>query len=119
MESIPLPSQDNKTYLSRVHDLAFSWSLEDVVESLSKPGTASTKAFYINYAQRLTISTPAQIIAAASELGSNTGRYTVCIVESIAPEHIEALGCAWDLDPAFFSICFKLTTRASLDAGCL
>ena len=96
------PSQDNETYLSRVHDLAFSWGLEDVVESLSKPDTTGTKAFYINYAQRLTISTPAQITAAASELGGNTGRYTVCIVENIAPEHIEALGSAWDLEPAFF-----------------
>lgn len=102
MESMSLPSQDNETYLSRVHDLAFSWGLEDVVESLSKPDTASTKAFYINYAQRLTISTPAQITAAASELDGNIGRYTVCIVENIAPEHIEALGSAWDLDPAFF-----------------
>jgi hypothetical protein len=73
-----------------------------MVESLSKLDTASTKAFCINYAQRLTTSTLVQIIAAASELGDNTGRYTVCIVENIAPEHIEALGSAWDLDPAFF-----------------
>ena len=96
-----LSSQD-ETYLSRVRDLAFSWGLEDVAKSLSKPNTASTKAFYINYTQRQAISTLAQIAAAASELGANTGRYTVCIIENIAPEHIKTLGSAWDLDPAFF-----------------
>jgi len=33
MESMSLPSQDNKTYLSRIHDLAFSWG--DQVKKLN------------------------------------------------------------------------------------
>ena len=68
----------------------------------------STKAFYINHHQRRQVSTPAEIttktetIAATNHFHAKNGAYTVFVVENIGPAYIEALGSAWNLDPAFF-----------------
>ena len=103
------PLLDDEEYLSRVEGLAHSQGLH-IAGSLSNADASSTKAFYIDHHQRRQVSmpakgaTPAQIIAAISDLDLRAGSRAcgVFIVENIGPAYIEALGVAWRLDPSFF-----------------
>lgn len=100
MQNMSLRSQGNQGYVSRVRDLASTSGFENAVAALSKPGENSTKAYIMNEDSRLSsstqtpnISTPADIITTVKASQSHR-HYSICIVENISPEHIEALGSA-------------------------
>jgi CorA-like Mg2+ transporter protein len=93
----------NKTYVSKIHDLAPSTNdLQALVNVLSKPDAKTTKVFYSNLDSQPHINTPSDLIASA-RADWESGTRAVCVIENISPEYIEALGSAWNLDPEFFA----------------
>ena len=73
------------------------WAL-DPLEG-SNPG--NTKVFYTDMTSEIAVNGPESVIERA-KIGEDAQKWSVCVIENISPEYIEALGSAWDLDIEFF-----------------
>lgn len=87
-------------YLLRLQSLLITdhpgihWSLET-------KGTGMTRVHYTDMLIDFPIVSPSDLISQSKELANNRS-LSVCIIENISPQYVEALGSAWEIDPMFF-----------------
>lgn len=91
--------QVHETYISRIQSLLaerphIKWSLES-------KGSYLTKVAYTNTLENYRITSPEDLIAQSADL-KESHELSICIIENISPEYVEALGTKWGIDPMFF-----------------
>jgi hypothetical protein len=87
-------------YINKVQALQKgSTTMKTLLES---KGSHMTKAFYTNWVESYPVNSPDDLIAQSARL-KESGSASVCIIENISAEYIEALGRAWQIDPKFFA----------------
>lgn len=92
-------TKDHDTYISGVQSLLDDFP--DVHWSIEAKGSESTKIFYTDMSTDYPISDPAALVARSAELKEQRAT-SICIIENISGEYVEALGSKWKIDPTFF-----------------
>lgn len=91
---------NDETYLFRVQTLLSNRS--DIKWAFESGKQNATKVFYTHgNATDCWINSPADLIAQTTA-AKDRQDLTVCVIENISVEYLEAIGQAWDIDPAFF-----------------
>lgn len=88
----------NETYVSRLQSLLAE--RPDIKWSLESKGSSLTKVSYTNTLESYPITSPEDLIARSEALESE--ELSICIIENISAEYVEALGTRWGIDPMFF-----------------
>lgn len=87
------------SYLSKIQGLMaerpnIKWSLES-------KGSRLTQVAYTNTEEDYPITSPEDLIAKAADL-EESQELSICIIENISMEYVEAIGAEWGIDPTFF-----------------
>jgi hypothetical protein len=91
--------QVHETYISRIQSLLaehphIKWSLES-------KGSCLTQVKYTDTRENYLITGPEDLIAQSAGL-KERHEPSICIIENISTEYVEALGTEWGIDPMFF-----------------
>jgi hypothetical protein len=91
--------QVHETYISRIKSLLaehphIKWSLES-------KGSCLTQVAYTDTLENYSITSPEDLIAQSAGL-KESRETSICIIENISTEYVEALGTEWEIDPMFF-----------------
>jgi hypothetical protein len=92
----------DEAYLAKIQGLISDASdMERPFERPDRPRDQNTKVFYTDMTSEFQISNPSDLITHSAAI-SEAEKYSICVIENISSEYVEALGSAWDIDPAFF-----------------
>lgn len=87
------------TYISQLNILLKD--RPDIKWSLVSKGSSQTRVAYTDTRKDYRITSPQDLVAQSAGL-TESQELSICIIENISTEYVEAIGTAWGIDPMFF-----------------